>query len=174
MNNKVIINILRFIGLVLSQILVIDNIRFGRYIHPYVYVLFVMLLPTKMSNSLVMMIGFLTGLVIDIFAGTPGLNAAATTFMAFVRPLVINSMFVGDDIKNIGEPSPIEMGKGRFATYMLILLLAHNLILFLLEAFSFRLFGIILIQTLLGVATSAVFITIIVSVFTQKRKKVLR
>ena len=104
MNNKVIINILRFIGLVLLQILVIDNIRFGRYIHPYVYVLFVMLLPTKMSDSLVMTIGFLTGLVIDIFAGTPGLNAAATTFMTFVRPLVINSMFVGDDIKNIGEP----------------------------------------------------------------------
>lgn len=171
MNNQLKINILRFVGLILLQIFVIDNIRFGRYIHPYVYVLFVMLLPLKIDKSLVLGLGFLTGLVIDIFAGTPGLNAAATTLMAFVRPIVINSMFVGNDIKNIDEPSAAEIGTRRFLTYMLILLLTHNFTLFMLEAFSFRLFGIILLQTLLGVATSAVFIMIIVSVFNSRRKK---
>ena len=36
--------------------------------------------------------GFLMGFAVDLFNGTPGLNAAATVFVAFVRPTVINGM----------------------------------------------------------------------------------
>ena len=89
MYNTLIRNILRFVGLLLLQILVFDNIRLGNYIHPCVYVLFVMLLPFDMPKWQLVITSFLLGMVVDIFSGTPGLNAAATVFMAFMRPLII-------------------------------------------------------------------------------------
>ena len=137
MNNRVIINILRFVGLLFLQVLVIDDIRLGYYIHPYVYVLFVFLLPFNIPNWQLLLSGFFMGLAVDLFNGTPGLNAAATVFMAFVRPFVINAMTRRKDINENDEPSLENMGVGRFLVYSLLLLLAHNLLLFTLEVFSF-------------------------------------
>ena len=45
MRNTLIRNILLFLGLTFLQVMIFDNLRLGNFIHPYVYVLFVMLLP---------------------------------------------------------------------------------------------------------------------------------
>ena len=79
MYNTLIKNILIFIGLFLLQVLVFDNIRLGNYLHPIIYVLFIMILPFKTPNLQLVIYGFLIGMAIDIFDGTPGLNAAATS-----------------------------------------------------------------------------------------------
>ena len=105
MNNRLILNTLRFIGLLLLQVLVIDNIRLGYYIHPCVYVLFIFLLPFNIQKWQLLLLGFFTGLTVDLFNGTPGLNAAATVFLAFVRPYVINNMTRRKDINMNDEPS---------------------------------------------------------------------
>ena len=96
--NRLIINFLRFIGLLFLQVLVIDNIRLGYYIHPHIYVLFVLLLPFNIPNWQLLISGFLMGFAVDLFNGTPGLNAAATVCMAFIRPMVINGMMRRKDI----------------------------------------------------------------------------
>ena len=139
MDNRLILNTLRFIGLILLQVLVIDNIRLGFYVHPYVYVLFIFLLPFNIQKWQLLILGFFTGLTVDLFNGTPGLNAAATVFMSFIRPYVISSMTRRKDINANDEPSLNNMGISCFIVYTLILLLAHNFILFLLEAFSIKL-----------------------------------
>ena len=38
-------NILRFLFLVLFQVLILNNIQFSGYINPYLYVLFILMLP---------------------------------------------------------------------------------------------------------------------------------
>ena len=43
--NKTVLQIIRFVVLVLFQVLVINHIRLGGYVHPYIYMLFIMLLP---------------------------------------------------------------------------------------------------------------------------------
>ena len=171
MNNRLIINAFRFIGLLLLQVLVIDNIRLGYYIHPYIYVLFIFILPFNIKNWQLMSLGFLTGLSIDLFNGTPGLNAAATVFMAFIRPYVINSMTRRKDINMNDEPSLNNMGFSWFLVYSILLLTAHNLVLFLLEAFSFRLLGVVLLQTLMSVFSSLMLIFIILLLFKKSNKK---
>ncbi len=171
MNNRFIINILRFIGLVLLQVLVIDNIRLGYYIHPCVYILFILLMPFNTPKWKLLINGFLIGMTIDLFCGTPGLNAAATVFMAFLRPMVINGMTRRKDINENDEPSLNNMGVSWFLIYASLLLLAHNLLLFLLELFSFKLFHIIIIQTILSVASSILVLFLILMLFKKSNKK---
>lgn len=171
MNNRFIINILRFIGLVLLQVLVIDNIRLGYYIHPCVYILFILLMPFNTPKWKLLINGFLIGMTIDLFCGTPGLNAAATVFMAFLRPMVINGMTRRKDINENDEPSLNNMGVSWFLVYASLLLLAHNLLLFLLELFSFKLFHIIIIQTILSVASSILVLFLILMLFKKSNKK---
>ena len=171
MNNRFIINILRFIGLVLLQVLVIDNIRLGYYIHPCVYILFILLMPFNTPKWKLLINGFLIGMTIDLFCGTPGLNAAATVFMAFLRPVVINGMTRRKDINENDEPSLNNMGVSWFLIYASLLLLAHNLLLFLLELFSFKLFHIIIIQTILSVASSILVLFLILMLFKKSNKK---
>ena len=171
MNNRLILNTLRFIGLILLQVLVIDNIRLGFYVHPYVYVLFIFLLPFNIQKWQLLILGFFTGLTVDLFNGTPGLNAAATVFMSFIRPYVISSMTRRKDINANDEPSLNNMGISWFIVYTLILLISHNFILFLLEAFSLKLLGVVLIQTLISVFSSLIIIFIILLLFKKSNKK---
>lgn len=173
MNNRLIINCLRFIGLLLLQVLVIDNIRLGYYIHPHVYVLFILLLPFNISNLQLLLAGFFMGLAVDLFNGTPGLNAAACVFMAFVRPLVINGMMRRKDVGENDEPSLSSMGASRFFVYSCLLLIVHNFTLFMFEAFSFRLIGVVFLQTLLSVFSSLMLIFIILLLFKKTKKKLL-
>ncbi|MBO5957590.1 MAG: rod shape-determining protein MreD [Bacteroidales bacterium] len=173
MNNRLILNFLRFIGLLLLQVLVVDNVRLGYYIHPYVYVLYIFMLPFNIPNWQLLFAGFTMGLAVDMFNGTPGLNAAATVFMAFVRPFVINAMTRRKDINENDEPSLSNMGASRFLVYALILLLVHNIVLFTLEAFSFKLIGVVFLQTLLSVLSSLMLIFIILLLFKKTKKKSL-
>ena len=173
MNNRLIINLLRFIGLLMLQVLVIDNIRLGYYIHPYVYVLYIFMLPFNIPNWQLLFSGFFMGLAVDLFAGTPGLNAAACVLMAFIRPLVINGMMRRKDIGENDEPSLNSMGISRFLVYSLLLLVLHNFALFMLEAFSFKLICVVLLQTLLSVFSSLMLIFIILLLFKKTKKKLL-
>ena len=83
-------NLLRFAVLVLVQVLILNNIQISGYLNPYVYVLFVLLLPFETPNWLLLVVAFLLGLSIDLFSQTPGIHAFATVFMAFFRPFILN------------------------------------------------------------------------------------
>ncbi|MBR5604588.1 MAG: rod shape-determining protein MreD [Bacteroidales bacterium] len=173
MNNRLILNILRFVGLLLLQVLVINNIRLGYYIHPYIYVLFIFLLPFNIKNWQLLILGFLTGMTVDLFNGTPGLNAAATVFTAFIRPYVINGLTRRKDINNNDEPSLNSMGFSLFIIYSILLLTAHNFVLFFLEAFSFKLLGTVILQTMISVPSSLMLIFIILLLFKKSNRKLI-
>ena len=152
------------------QVMVFDNIRFGNYIHPYIYVLFIMLLPFDTPKAQLIFDGFLIGMAIDIFSGTPGLNAAATVFMAFIRPLIIGLTTRKSDIEDKNAPTITEMGLPWFLLYALLLLLLHNLFLFWLEAFSIKLLGIVLLETVISAPISLIIIVLIIYVFKPIKK----
>ena len=170
MYNTLIRNIIRFIALVVMQVLVFDNIRLGNYIHPYIYVFFIMLLPFDTPKWRLLVEGFVIGMLVDLFNGTPGLNAAATVFMAYMRPYIIGITTRKSDIEDKTAPSVSEMGLQWFLLYGLLLLLLHNLFLFWLEAFSIRLLGTVLLQVLLSAPFSLFVIILIIYVFKPLKK----
>ncbi|MCQ2316204.1 MAG: rod shape-determining protein MreD [Bacteroidales bacterium] len=170
MYNTLIKNILTFIGLLLLQVLVFDNIRFGNFIHPVIYVLFIMVLPFKTPHWRLILNGFLMGIVIDIFDGTPGLNAAATTLAAYLRPYVIGIMTRKSELEKKEKPTVELMGFSWFLVYSLIILFFHNFAFFLLEAFSFKLSGVVFLEILISVPVSAFVILLILYLFKPIKK----
>ena len=81
-----------FVSLVLIQVLVLNQVQLGGFINPYIYILFVILLPLNSPRYAVLILGFLIGLTIDVFSNSLGIHAAATVFIAYLRPLVIRSI----------------------------------------------------------------------------------
>ena len=76
-------NIFSFILLVLVQVLVLNNIQFLGYIDPYLYILFILVLPVQMPRWFLLILAFALGITIDIFSNTLGMQAFATVFIAF-------------------------------------------------------------------------------------------
>ncbi|MBK7213699.1 MAG: rod shape-determining protein MreD [Bacteroidales bacterium] len=89
MSRIVVVNIARFFLLILLQVLVLNRISFFGFLNPYVYILFIFLLPFETPGWLVLILSFITGLSVDAFSGTMGLHTAAAVFAGFVKPGVV-------------------------------------------------------------------------------------
>jgi len=155
-------NIGRFIVLVLFQVLVLNNIQFSGYVNPFMYVLFILLLPFETPRWLLLISGFLLGLTVDIFSNTLGLHAAASVFMAFMRPYVLRITSPRDGYESGTYPRVFYYGLTWFLNYAIILVVMHHLFLFYFEVFRFSEF----FRTLLRVILSSSF-TIIIIVLSQ-------
>ena len=168
--NKNFLQIIRFIALVLAQILVINYIRLGGYVHPYIYLIFVMLLPINIPGWALLLLGFGSGLTIDLFMGTLGMHAGATTLMAFLRPGIIRLVSGSQKFENIKEPNINQLGFPWFFRYTLCMVTVHNFTLFMLEGFTFKLVGQALLRILLSVPASMFLILLIVYIFSPTKK----
>jgi rod shape-determining protein MreD len=169
--NKTALQIIRFVVLVLLQVLVINHIRLGGYVHPYIYLIFIMLLPFNTPKWQLLVWGFVLGLTVDLFTGTPGLHAGATTLMAFCRPSIIKLVTGNQKFENITEPNLGQLGGIWFLRYVLCMVLIHHFALFLLESFSFRLIGQVLLRLLLSVPVSVFLIMMILYIFKREKKR---
>ena len=169
--NKTVLQIIRFVVLVLFQVLVINHIRLGGYVHPYVYLIFIMLLPFNTPKWQLLVLGFVLGLTIDLFTGTPGLHASATTLMAFCRPTIISIISGNQKFENIQEPNLGQLDGVWFFRYALCMVLIHHFTLFLFESFSFHLIGQVLLRILISVPVSIFLIMMILYIFKPEKKR---
>ena len=153
--------ILRFIILVLIQVLVLNNIRFGGYVNPYLYVLFILMLPYETPGWLLLLSSFFLGYAIDSFTNTPGMHTAASLFMAFCRPAILKLLVSNPDDTPDSFPSISDMGFRTFFTYALLLTLIHHTTLFLLEIFRFSEILLTLFRS--GISTVFTMLLIIIA-----------
>ena len=75
-------NIFSFIVLILLQVLVLNNVQFLGFLNPYIYILFILSLPVKFPRWITLILGFVLGLIIDVFSNTIGTHAFATVLIA--------------------------------------------------------------------------------------------
>ncbi len=125
-----------FFLLLTLQVLVFNHIHILGYAMPVVYVYFLLIFPSNASRSLMLIAGFIAGLVFDSFANTPGMGAAAMTLMAFIQPSLLRIFGPREDDDEEYIPSRKTMGRWTYVAYLLTGSLIHNTIFFLLEAFS--------------------------------------
>ena len=84
-----------------------------------------------------MLLAFSMGLAIDFFYSSIGIHAAALVFTAYIKPFVIHQLQIQPTtlgrrgIKIIGIEFP------EFMRLMVVLTVVHNLVYFILLAFSF-------------------------------------
>jgi len=153
MTNLIFRNIIRFLFLVLFQVLILNNINLGGYSNPYLYLYFILLLPFATPRWLLLVLAFFLGISVDLFTNTLGLNAAASVLMSFCRPYVIRAISREPEEELGIQPSLRLQGFTWFFLYSLILILIHHFALFYLEIFRFTEF----FQTLLRVIVSSAF-----------------
>jgi hypothetical protein len=146
MNTTVVINILRFLGLLALQVVVFNRLNMFGFLNPYPYILFILLFPVNGNRAMLLLTAFLMGLCVDMFAGTSGPHAAACVVLAYLRrpffKLTFGIRFEYQTIKINDRLSP-----ERFS-FILICIVTHHLILYLLEVFQFGLIFSILLNTL--------------------------
>ncbi len=151
-------NIIRFAILVLLQVLVLNNIQFNGYINPYIYILFILLMPFETPKWLMLIVSFFLGLTIDIFCNTPGIHSSASVFMAFLRPFVLQSIAPRDGFEVGTFPRVYYYGIKWFFKYTILLVFLHHLFLFAVEVFNFHHFYLVLWRTLVSTIFSTILI----------------
>lgn len=169
MNSVLFKNIVRFLFLVLIQVFVFNNMNLGGYMNPYIYVLFILLLPVDISKSLLLVLAFFLGLTIDYFGNTLGLHASATLLMVFARPAVLNLFFSNIEFNPGEEPSLTRLKFGGFFRYVFTLVFIHHFTLFMLEVFSFDNFLYTLYRIMLSTLLTMLLIFISMLLFSKKK-----
>lgn len=134
-------HLLRLFLLVFIQVLVLNKIEIGGvlngYFNPFLYILFLLMLPVNINKVLLLFLAFFTGLIIDIFSGTPGMHAAACLVLAFIRPGFLNLIAPREGYESTLKLTIQGMGVSTFIVYAGICTLVHHAILFFIEAFNF-------------------------------------
>lgn len=161
----------RFVILVLIQVFVLNNIRINGYINPYLYVLFILLLPFEVPGWLLLVSSFFLGFSIDLFVHTPGLHTAASVFMAFSRPGVIRMISGNKPIEQGMAPGIRDMGFNWFFVYSLALIFLHHVLLFYLEIFRFDEFFETLYRVGLSTISTLILVFVYEYLFIGKRDK---
>lgn len=141
--------------IILLQILLFNNIQFSGYINPYVYIMIILILPTIIPTWILLIIAFFTGLIIDLFSGSPGMHTFATVLAAFFRPYVLTIISPRDGYESGSEITMAMYGARWYFLYTITIVLLHHTTLFYIEVF--RLSGFF--RTLLRVILSSAFTT---------------
>lgn len=164
-------NIIRFVLLLLLQVFVLDRIMLHGYATPYLYMMFILLLPFNMSRWALMAVALLTGLCLDMFTNTPGLHATACLVIGYLRPFVLNILSPQGGFETVKKtPSVSAMGWAPFMTYALILVMLHHLVYFSLEIFDLHNLLFLVIKILLSAMASMILIMLFEMLFSPPAK----
>jgi rod shape-determining protein MreD len=158
MINNIIRFGLIFILLLLLQILVFNNIQFSGYVNPYIYIMFILLLPVEIASWFLLVLAFFTGIIVDTFSGSPGMHTSATVLAGFVRPYVLKLIAPRDGYESGADPSIMIYGFKWFLIYTSIIVTVHHFALFYLEVFRFTDFFLTLFRVFLSSLFSVSFI----------------
>lgn len=121
------------IGLVLLQVLFLNRISLFGYVTPLFYIWLIIRFDSAMKRGAILLWAFFMGLIIDLFSGTPGLNAASATFLAMLQPGIVK-LFVALDRHDVLVPCSASMGGRPFAGYLLLMITIHHTVYFILRS----------------------------------------
>ena len=138
-----------FISLILVQVLILNQVQFNGFVNPYVYILFILLLPLSTPRYLLLILAFLLGLMVDVFLNSLGVHAAASVFIAYIRPFIIRVISNREEDRS-DYPGLMQNSFGWFLSYASIMVFLHHLVLFYLEVFSFSHFFVTLGRTIIS------------------------
>lgn len=158
MSKTAITLIALFLVLIPAQAVIFNNLILFNIALPLVFIYLIISLPVTLSTNLSIVIGFITGLTVDIFSDTPGMNALACTTLAFIRKPVYHLYMSYDDDTSSTRPSIATMGPGVYLKYMLTMVFIYCFMLFAIEAFQFFNLRLMLMRTIFSTAFTFIII----------------
>lgn len=168
MNSLLFSNIIRFIALVLLQVLICNQMNFLGSINPYIYILFILIYPVKNNSLSFIFTSFVLGILIDIFMDTGGAHAAASVTIAYMRPVFLKFSFGA-----AYEYQAIKFNDADLlprVIYFTLLILIHHFVLFILIIFDNSKAGMVVSNALsTGLFTLFLALTL-TTLFSRKEK----
>jgi len=166
--NSYFINVIRFVLLILVQVLVFNKLNFFGYINPMVYILFLYWYPIKERRQLFLLLCFLLGFMVDLFSDTLAIHAAATVTIGYLRPTIMRFSFgVNYEFQNFKLTNTT---KAQQITFLALLIIIHHLVFFTLEIFSLANTLLILKKVLSISAATLILCLLLSSLFSVKKE----
>ena len=166
MNRDNLILIFRFLLLLFLQAFLLNNINFFGFINPNLYLLFIIVYRLDGNPTLLIVLGFVMGLLLDLLTQGLGGQTIAALTIAFLRPYIIRFSF------GVNYDVPMGMIKGSLLTqrllYLSMVVVIHNLVLCSVIYFSFDNTITILKNTLFTSLFTFILIYISLGLFKNK------
>lgn len=128
--------LLTLLTLCLVQAIVLNNIRIFGCATPLLYIYLILNLRRNEPKAVILLWGFVLGIIIDTFSNTPGLATSALTFISLMQPYLLRPFIPRDSADDL-KPSFQTLGTTRYTYYTIITTLLYSLLFFTLEQFSF-------------------------------------
>lgn len=146
-----------FIGLVLIQVLILNQMHINGYATPYVFIYFILKFHSRVSQNELMLWAFFLGLTVDVFCNTPGMNAASATCLAFSRNTFLK-MVTLRSLDEDFEPGIKALGISAFLRYILLSCILYCTLFLMIDNFSFFNLPVLLLKIITSMATTFVCI----------------
>lgn len=159
-------DILQILFLVALQIFVLNRIRIFGEFTPVLYPVFVMFYPFFRNKFQFLILSFLIGLAVDAFLGTWGINAFATTAIAYFRTLIFRSST--DTTTDFFSFRSLQWP--QFLLFILSSIFFHQLLIQYIEFFKFSRFFEIFLNVVISSLISFIFIVIYTLTFKIKQR----
>ena len=166
MNRDNLISIFQFFLLLFIQSFLINQINLFGFINPNLYLLFLIVYRLDANPTLLIILGFALGLLLDLLTQGAGGHTIASLTIAFLRPFIIRFSF------GVNYDVPMGMIKGSLLTqrllYLLLIIFVHHLVLFIIIYFSFENILSILKNTLFTSFFTFILVYICLGLYKEK------
>ena len=154
---KIITEIGRLLLIFALQVLLFDHLHIGSWGLVMMYILFLINLPARIPRWAEMIIGFMVGMMMDVWHASLGIHIAACVALTFVRPLLLNNTV--QDVERIKDNlSSQNIGRAENIKCAVILTVLHHFIVFSLETCNIQFWWMVLLQTLISSVMTLVII----------------
>ncbi|MFK7900414.1 MAG: rod shape-determining protein MreD [Cyclobacteriaceae bacterium] len=152
--------IIRFILLVLLQVVVFKELVLFNTAMCFIYIAFLITIPLNIGRGYTLLLGFFLGITIDMFYNTGGVHAFACVFVAYMRPFILFKV-AGEEVLEKGVIIPMDTLNWRDTVlYSLLMISLHHVVLLFTASFSFNLFFFTLLKIIVStVFTSFIFLS---------------
>ena len=161
--------ILKLFIVLAIQVLIVNQIHLFGYITP-LFIGYVIISERKgISHIMLLLLGFIIGLLFDMFSNTAGMAAASATLLAMCRPSLLR-LFAPRESDVLFRPTIINLGTFRYWIYSLLCMFVLHTMFYILDAFSLNDF----LLTLLSIVGSSLFASIlcvIAELLVRKRRR---
>ncbi|MEK6780827.1 MAG: rod shape-determining protein MreD [Bacteroidota bacterium] len=154
----------------LIQVMLLKNLVLFNTAFCFLYVAYILFLPTETNILALMVIAFFTGFVVDIFYNSLGVHASALVAIAYLRNYWLRVITPQGGYEINSVPSLEANGTQWFLVYTIPLIVLHHFILFIVEAGGFHGFGYTSMKMLFSVLFTMTILVILQLLTTERRR----
>jgi rod shape-determining protein MreD len=159
-------NITFYTTVLVFQLLIFNHFKIFDFITPFLYLIIFILYKTSYNKTILIILGFIIGIIVDLSMQTYGCNTFATITICYLREWIEKYSF------GVNSNLPLAMIKGtpliNRLTFFGLIILIHSLIYNSLIFFNIEVLGTIIFSTLTNSIVTFIVIWLISQLISNK------